>query len=294
MVEKKLFGINRICILLGLSKKTYYYGKSPEDRQNKKYLSIKVKLRKIIKRHPKYGVMRIKADLLRRFKVDIGRDTLSGLLKLWALSLPPRVAPPPPSGISQILCRIADKANLLIRTEITAPFQAMSTDMTELIFNHGKNKLYLSVHKDVFGQMVYGWKMSEHQTEDLCLDSFQLAKAKIEQLTHQSVEQLNILQHQDRGSQYTGYHYVDTVLTAGARLSYSDPGTPTHNPGQESFFGRFKAEWADEIYELETAEEVIKFVNEKIIDYNTDRLHTSLGNTPPAEFTKKFLKIAVV
>lgn len=294
MVEKKLFGVNRICGLLSLSKKTYYYGKSPEDRRDAKYLSLKPKLIAIIKKHPKYGVTRIKADLFRRFKLSIGRDTLSSLLKLWALSLPPRVTPPPPSGISQILCHLADKANLLIRSRITAPFQAMSTDMTELIFNHGQGKLYLSVHKDVFGQMVYGSKMSLHQTEDLVLDSFRQAKNTIEQLTHKTFEELQILQHQDRDSQYTGYRYVDTVLDSGARLSYSDPGTPTHNPGQESFFGRFKEEWADEIYELETAEEVIAFVNAKIVDYNTDRLHTSLGNIPPEEFLEKFLKIAAV
>ena len=105
---------------------------------------------------------------------------------------------------------------------------------------------------------------------------------------------IHILQHQDRGSQYTGYRYVDTVLDSGARLSYSDPGTPTHNPGQESFFGRLKVEWADEIYELETEEEMIQFVNEKIVDYNTDRLHTSLGNIPPKEFVEKFLQTAAV
>ena len=294
MVKKKLFGVNRICGLLGLSKKTYYYGKSPEDRRSEKYLALKPKLIAVIKKHPKYGVSRIKSDLLRRFKVTIGRDTLNSLLKLWALSLPPRVLPPPTSGISQILCHIADKANLLIRSNITAPFQAMSTDMTELLFNQGKSKLYLSVHKDVFGQMVYGSQMSLHQTEELVLDSFAQAKSKIEQLTHKTLEELQILQHQDRGSQYTGYRYVDTVLDSGARLSYSDPGTPTHNPGQESFFGRFKEEWADEIYELETQEEVIAFVNEKIVDYNTDRLHTSLDNIPPEEFLKTFLKTAAV
>lgn len=294
MVEKKLFGVNRICRLLGLSKKTYYYGKSPAERQNAKYLSLKPKLWKIIKRHPKYGVLRIKADLLRRFKITIGRDTLNSLLKLWALSLPTRVLPPPPSGISQILCHVADKANLLIRSEITRPLQAISTDMTGLIFNHGKNKLYLSVHKDVFGQMVYGWKMSPCQTEDLVIDSFTQARHTIEHLAHHTLEELQLMQHQDRGSQYTGYHYVDTVLSSGARLSYSDPGTPTHNPGQESFFGRLKVEWADEMYELETQEEVITFVNKKIVDYNTDRLHTSLGNVPPEEFTKKFLKTIAV
>jgi glycine dehydrogenase len=59
------------------------------------------------------------------------------------------------------------------------------------------------------------------------------------------------IQHQDRGSQYTSHAYVQAALE-WTTLSYSNPGTPTHNPGQESFFGRFKDEWKTEIAEIET------------------------------------------
>lgn len=277
-------------MILGLSKKTYYYARDPQERQSSKYWSLKSKLATIIEKHPKYGVERIKADLLRRDNIVIGRDTLSSLLKLWALSLPTRVKPPPVSGVHQILCFLADRANLLIRSTITAPLQALSADMTQLSFNQGKSKCYLSIHKDVYAQVVYGWSISAFQTEDLVIASFRQACQTIEQLSQQSLKHLNLLQHQDRGSQYMSYHYTDAVLSTGTRLSYSDPGTPTHNPGQESFFGRFKDEWKDEIYELETLEEVIAFVESKIIDYNEDRLHTSLGYIPPKEYLEKFLK----
>ncbi len=290
MVEKHLFGVNRICVLTGISKKTYYYATDPSERKSTKYWSLKSKLTTIIEKHPKYGVERIKADLLRRDRIVIGRDTLSSLLKLWALSLPTRVKPPPASGINQILCFLAGRANLLIRSTITAPLQALSADMSQLSFNQGKSKCYLSIHKDVYGQLVYGWSVAEHQTEDLVIASFRQACTAIEQLSKQSLKHFNLLQHQDRGSQYTGYRYTDAVLSAGARLSYSDPGTPTHNPGQESFFGRFKDEWKDDIYELETLEEVEAFVSSKISDYNEDRLHTSLGNMPPKEYLELFLK----
>ena len=100
----------------------------------------------------------------------------------------------------------------------------------------------------------------------------------------------SIIFHQDQGSQYTSYQYVNYILaTLKAVLSYSDPGTPTHNGGQESFHGRLKDEYRDEIYELETEAETRKFVAYIINDYNQDRLHTSIGNVPPFEFTKKFL-----
>lgn len=73
-------------------------------------------------------------------------------------------------------------------------------------------------------------------------------------------------------------------------LSYPNSGTPTHNPGQESFFGRFKDEWKSSIAEIETFEELQEFVSEKIRYYNEDRLHTSMGLEKPLEFTKSFLK----
>jgi hypothetical protein len=58
--------------------------------------------------------------------------------------------------LKEILEQLADRVNLLIRTKITKPFQAISSDITEVIYNHGKDKAYLAVHKDVFGQVVYG------------------------------------------------------------------------------------------------------------------------------------------
>ena len=68
----------------------------------------------------------------------------------------------------------------------------------------------------------------------LVIESFKKALASIKKLRGRLPK--NLLQHQDQGSQYTGYQYVDTVLKSGLTLSYSTPGTPTKNTGQETFF----------------------------------------------------------
>jgi len=81
---------------------------------------------------------------------------------------------------------------------------------------------------------------------------------------------------------------VNAVLSVG-KISYSALGTPTDNPGQESFFGRFKDEYKDEIRELKTFKEVKKFINKKIRYYNYQRIHTSIGYTTPISFTKIIL-----
>lgn len=234
-------------------------------------------------------MIRIKAELLRKYKVNVGRDTLGKLLNWWGLSLTRITRQNKVSGITKILCYLAGRTNLLIRSKPTQPLQAVSADITELWYNHGKNRLYLSTHKDVFGQMIYGYSLGVTMEVSLVMQSLKRAIASITSLAGTAVIKA-IIFHQDQGSQYTSYQYVNYILgTLKAVLSYSDPGTPTHNGGQESFHGRLKDEYRDEIYELETEAETRKFVAYIINDYNQDRLHTSIGNVPPFEFTKKFL-----
>ena len=286
-MAKGQFGVNRICQLTGISKATYYASKNPEDRFTQKYLNIKSFVEKVIDRDSSYGIRRIKSELNDTYRIKVGRDTLAKLLKLWGLDLKRKVKTKKPNIIQKILIALADRTNLLIRSTITAPFQALSSDITELKFMGGK--AYLCVHKDVFGQMVYGWSLGLTMETRLVLASLEMSKGTIKKLLGTKTSGFKPILHQDRGSQYTSHTYVQTALE-WTTLSYSDPGTPTHNPGQESFFGRFKDQWRDEIAEIETFEELEKFVKDKINYYNYERRHTSIGLVSPWKYTKSFLK----
>lgn len=271
--------------MTGISKATYYAALNPEDRFEAKYLNIKSFVEAIIEHDSSYGIRRIKAELEETYHIKIGRDTLAKLLKLWGLDLKRKIKTKKPNMIQKILSALADRTNLLIRSTITDPFQALSSDITEIRFKGGK--AYLCVHKDVFGQMVYGWSLGLNMEANLVIKSLEMARRSIKQLVGSG--RTKPLQHQDRGSQYTSHAYVQAALE-WTTLSYSDPGTPTHNPGQESFFGRFKDQWKDEMAEIETFEELERFVKAKINYYNYERRHTSIGNTSPYKFTKSFLE----
>lgn len=284
-VEKDLFGVNRICKLVGISKTTYYQCEDPIDRFEKKYLNIKSFVTEVIDKNSEYGIRRIKAELEEKYKITVGRDVLAKLLNLWGLNLKRKIKNKRPNMIQKILLSLAGRANLLIRTKIDKPFQALSSDITELNYKGGK--AYLCVHKDVFAQMVYGYALGLNMETNLVMRSLKMAITKIKKLVGKQKEKP--IMHQDRGSQYTSHRYVQAVLKF-AKISYSDPGTPTHNPGQESFFGRFKDDWKDEIFEIETFEELQKFVDKKIKRYNYERRHTSIGLVSPWKFTKSFLK----
>lgn len=284
-VKRGLFGVNRICKLVGISKTTYYQCEDPIDRFEKKYLNIKSFVTEVIDKNSEYGIRRIKAELEEKYKITVGRDVLAKLLNLWGLNLKRKIKNKRPNMIQKILLSLAGRANLLIRSKIDKPFQALSSDITELNYKGGK--AYLCVHKDVFAQMVYGYALGLNMETNLVMRSLKMAITKIKKLVGKQKEKP--IMHQDRGSQYTSHRYVQAVLKF-AKISYSDPGTPTHNPGQESFFGRFKDDWKDEIFEIETFEELQKFVDKKIKRYNYERRHTSIGLVSPWKFTKSFLK----
>lgn len=286
-MKKESFGVNRICQLVGISKATFYSHQDPKKKFEEKYNHLKKKVEKIIQKNSAYGIKRIKQALLDKYKIVAGRDNLGKLLQIWGLSLKRKIKKKQRSVIQKILISLSDRANLLIRTKLAVPLQAITSDISELVFNGGKEKCYLCVHKDAFGQMVYGYKVAINMETDLVLGSL---KKALKFLKKKKIKiPKKIIFHSDQGSQFTSYEYVNAILQIG-KLSYSTPGTPTENPGQESFFGRFKDEWRDEIKELKSFSEVEKFIEQKIKYYNYQRLHTSIKNQTPYFFTKKSLK----
>lgn len=283
-----MFSINRVCQLCGISKSTYYACQSPDDRFQAKYELLRAKIVKIIRGNSAYGVGRIKSVLWEDFQIHVGRDALGRLLKLWGLQLGRKNKKSKSSIIQKILIFLADRTNLLIRSTITASFQAITSDISEIYYDNDKKRAYVAVHKDVLGQIVYGRQLAETMEVSLVISSLEKAKKNIKKLLGRIPKKM--LCHQDQGSQYTSYEYVDNVLKSGLRLSYSTPGTPTENPGQESFFGRFKKEYQDEINEIRDFKELLKFIKNKIKYYNCRRLHTSLNNQAPLKFTRQFIK----
>lgn len=198
--------------------------------------------------------------------------------------------------IKSILLKLADKVNILIKEKTLNPLGAITSDITEFRYCNGTKKAYLCVHKDCKGQVVYGHKLSEIADINLVIYSLKNCILNIQKLTKTKIQNLKqkIIVHQDQGSVFTSYEYVQKVLSfKNLILSYSTPGTPTDNAGQESFFGRFKDENYDEIKELKTFQQLNSFINKKIWYYNHKRIHTSIGYITPILYTKAFLKSRV-
>jgi len=228
--------VNQVCQLLGISKKTYYHSQAPEERLEEKYHALRPVLDRLIERHPSYGLPRLKKALAEQEGRIVNAKLLRKLLRLWGLNWHRKAGAGQhqPSWVQQIIGVLGDKANLVRHIQITACFQVLVTDMTQLRYQAGI--AYLSVHLDWYGKLVYAWALSLHPDTALALASLQPALTELQKWKGGTLEGLIV--HQDRGSPYTSGDYVSTVLESQAYVSYSRPATPGDNPVNESFFSR--------------------------------------------------------
>lgn len=268
---------------MGLSKASYYKSVNPEENFLKKYAHLKSLLEDVITEHPGYGIKRIKSELEEEYKVVVGRDTLGKLLKLWGLNLKRKIQKYKPNQIQKFLSNLMGRANLVKRLKEIKPLDVITSDITEL--EYGGGKAYLCVHMDQASKVVLGYSLSLNMKKQLVIDSYKMALVRLLKLKE---DISRTIFHSDQGSQYTSYSYVNLVLSQ-MRISYSRKGTPTDNPSQESFFGRFKQDNADEILEIETFERLENFVRKRLKYYNEKRRHTSLGNVAPARYLESVL-----
>jgi len=162
--------------------------------------------------------------------------------------------------------------------------QVLAYDVTEIHYRGAK--AYLAVHLDVYGKLIWGWCLGTTAGIPLVVESFQRAARRI-----RAVEAAlrGLIVHQDRGSVYTSEAYVRCVSNQECTLSYSRRGEPGDNAVNESFFSRFKVEWAASFAEASDFEELLDMVEKAIAYYNEKRHHSSLEYRTPLAFTNDFL-----
>lgn len=85
-----------------------------------------------IRKYQSHGVQRVREELRIKYSIEIGRDRLAKLLKLWELFLGRKIRKNKPSVLKKIIQDLSDKVNILIRTKTREPFQAITSDITEI------------------------------------------------------------------------------------------------------------------------------------------------------------------
>jgi putative transposase len=221
-----------------------------------------------------YGVEKVWKQL-RREAIEVGRDRVGRLMaelelegavrgKTWRTTSPGETEHRP--------------ADLVERNfTATAPNRLWVADLTYVSTWSGV--VYVAFVTDVFSRSIVGWKVSTSLRAELALDALEMAiwargSADLEGLVH----------HSDRGVQYLAIRYTERLADAGAVCSVGSRGDSYDNALAESVIGLFKTEVVRKQGPWRTFEQ-LELATARWVDwYNNRRLHSSIGDVPPAEF----------
>lgn len=156
----------------------------------------------------------------------------------------------------------------------TAPNQLWLADITYCSTWDGW--LYVALILDVYARVIVGWQIAGHMRTDLVLDALEMAAWRRD-------PELGCVHHSDAGSQYTSIRYTDRLAVAGLAASVGSVGDSYDNAMAESLNGTFKAELIGLHGPWRSRRDLEIAIIEWIDWYNHRRLHTEIGDIPPAE-----------
>jgi putative transposase len=130
---------------------------------------------------------------------------------------------------------------------------------------------------DVFSRMIVGWSLSSSLRTAMPLEALEMALWRRGRPLH------DLVHHSDRGCQYTSIRYTERLAEAGIAPSIGSAGDAYDNAMAESTIGLYKTELIYRRGPWRTREQVEIATLEYIDWWNNSRLHTEIGDIPPAE-----------
>ena len=137
---------------------------------------------------------------------------------------------------------------------------------------------YAAFVVDVFSRRIVGWRVASTLRTSLALDALEMAiwfrNERLDGLVH----------HSDRGCQYLAIVYTERLAAEQAVTSVGSRGDSYDNALAESVIGLYKSELIFNRGPWRTVEDVELATLGWVYWWNTSRLHSAIGNVPPAEF----------
>jgi putative transposase len=274
------FGVEPICRALGYkSASTVYARRSrPPSKRSLRDAEILAEIRTVRKGfNVVYGAYRTWKELRRR-GVEVARCTVERLMREEGMIGVVRGRRARTTIPDEATARPADLVNRDFTA--TAPDRLWLADITYVSTWQGF--VYVAFVLDCFSRMIVGWQTADHLRTDLPLDALKMA------LFNRRVHYGQTVHHSDAGSQYTAIRYSERLSTFGVLPSIGSIGDSYDNAMAEALNGTFKAELIHMFGPWRTRADAEIAIYEWISWYNHDRLHTSIGDVPPAEFVAAY------
>jgi putative transposase len=158
--------------------------------------------------------------------------------------------------------------------EAKAPNEKMLSDTTAVRTRQGW--LYVAGILDLFGRIPVGLATSTKNNKELTL-------AALKDLHGRGHGAPGCILHSDQGSTYCSGEYRTQLSKYDLLCSMSRKGDCWDNAPMESFWGKLKTEWLEEIYD--TIEEARSAVYEYVWSFYIHiRIHAANGYLTPAQF----------
>lgn len=159
--------------------------------------------------------------------------------------------------------------------EATAPNQLYSWDITYLPSPVRGQYFYLYLFLDLFSRKIVGWEV--HDNESMELSSKLLQKICLVE----NIQPDQLKCHSDNGGPMKGATMLTTMRWLGVVPSFSRPSVSNDNPFSESLFKTLKYDSEYPSKPFENLEAARKWVQEFVIWYNTQHLHSGINFVTP-------------
>lgn len=280
--HRERFGVEPICDTLQVAPSTYYAALSrPPSARQRRDEELKVEIARVHQENfDVYGTEKVWKQL-RRESVEVGRDRVGRLMaelelegavrgKTWRTTIPSSVGSRP--------------ADLVDRDfSATAPNRLWVADLTYVSTWPGV--VYTAFVTDVFSRYIVGWKVSTTLRAELALDALEMAI-----WSRGTTDLKGLVHHSDRGVQYLAIRYTERLADAGAVRSVGSRGDSYDNALAESVIGLYKTELIRKRGPWRSYEQLELATARWVEWYNQRRLHSSIGDVPPAEFESTYYR----
>jgi putative transposase len=254
--------LSRQCRLLSISRSSFYYAPRGESSEN---LALMRRIDKMFLRYPFFGSRQMVRQL-RREGVRAGRHRVRRLMRLMGLAAiyqaPKTSAPHPAHRIYPYLLR---------NVAVERPDHVWCADITYIPVRRGF--LYLVAIMDWATRHVLAWRLSNTMDARFCIEALHEALAE-----HGKPEIFNT----DQGSQFTSLDFTGVLKDANVAISMDGRGRCMDNIFIERLWRSLKYE-AVYLHEMTDGFAAERVIGEWIAFYNTERPHSALDGSTPAE-----------
>ena len=275
--HREVYGVEPICAVLPIASSTYYDNKRRplSARAIRDALMMPILLALFQANYSVYGARKLWIAA-RRAGYDIGRDQTARLMRrldIRGVRKGQRVRTTRPD-------ESADRPPDLVERDFTAdrPNELWVTDLTFVPTWAGV--AYVCFIVDAFSRRIVGWRVAANMRTAMVLDALEMARWS------RGTRLEGLVAHSDAGSQYTSIRYGERLAEIGAVPSIGSVGDSYDNALAEATNSLYKAElvYGPDQGPWRAVADVELATLGWVHWFNNQRLHSYLGDIPPAEY----------